>query len=70
MRSSIKPVIKLGVLRYSEYESERKDKVTALAHARWVLRGCPEGSPEIDWYSAELAVDQEFLDQLELGMPV
>ena len=70
LRSSSKPVTKLGVMHYSEYERERRDKITALAHARWLMRGCPEGSPEIDWYSAELAVDQEFLNQLELGTPV
>jgi hypothetical protein len=35
----------------------------------WLMRGCPEGSPDVDWLRAESAVDQEFLSQIELGMP-
>jgi len=27
--------------------------VANLAYQRWVKRGCPEGSPEEDWYEAE-----------------
>ena len=28
------------------------EEIAALAHARWQARGCPEGSPEEDWYQA------------------
>ena len=28
------------------------DDIAALAHALWLARGCPEGSPEQDWYQA------------------
>lgn len=29
------------------------DEVAALARKLWEARGCPEGSPEQDWYEAE-----------------
>jgi hypothetical protein len=28
-------------------------QVAALAYAHWEARGCPDGSPEEDWYCAE-----------------
>ena len=28
-------------------------EVANLAYQRWVKRGCPEGSPQEDWYEAE-----------------
>ena len=28
------------------------DEIAALAHKLWQARGCPEGSPEEDWYHA------------------
>jgi hypothetical protein len=29
------------------------DQIEALAYALWQERGCPEGSPEVDWFMAE-----------------
>jgi hypothetical protein len=28
-------------------------QIAALAHALWIERGCPEGTPEEDWFQAE-----------------
>lgn len=28
------------------------DQIAELAHQLWVARGCPEGSPEVDWFQA------------------
>jgi hypothetical protein len=28
------------------------EDIAALAHALWQARGCPEGSPEEDWFQA------------------
>ena len=28
-------------------------EIAALAHQLWQARGCPVGSPEIDWFEAE-----------------
>jgi DUF2934 family protein len=28
------------------------DEIAALAHALWQARGCPEGSPQVDWIRA------------------
>lgn len=32
------------------------DQVSNLAYLFWQSRGCPEGSPEVDWFRAEQAV--------------
>jgi hypothetical protein len=29
------------------------EEIAALAHALWEERGCPEGSPDEDWFRAE-----------------
>jgi hypothetical protein len=28
------------------------DQIAARAHELWLARGCPEGSPEVDWFRA------------------
>lgn len=33
------------------------EEIAALAHSYWLERGCPEGSPEIDWFRAEEEVN-------------
>jgi len=30
-----------------------REQVASLAYALWEQRGCPEGSPEEDWFRAE-----------------
>jgi hypothetical protein len=39
--------------------NERVGVVAELAYRLWEERGCPEGSPEEDWYKAELIIDHE-----------
>jgi len=36
-------------------ETARPDsrEIATLAHELWIARGCPEGSPETDWFQAE-----------------
>ena len=29
-------------------------EISKLAYSLWCQRGCPEGSPEVDWFAAEL----------------
>jgi hypothetical protein len=29
------------------------EQVARLAYALWQERGCPEGTPEVDWFQAE-----------------
>jgi Protein of unknown function (DUF2934) len=29
------------------------DQIASLAYTLWEQRGCPEGSPEVDWLQAE-----------------
>lgn len=57
------------VIRFDDYVEVHREYVASLAHRLWVSRGCPQGSPEVDWFAAELKVDQELLDGLELGLP-
>jgi len=57
-----------GSMRYSAFVYEREEHISEIAHYRWLLRGCPEGSPEVDWFAAEQEFDQAFVRQLELGM--
>jgi hypothetical protein len=33
--------------------SEIEQEIAALAHKLWEDRGCPEGTPEEDWFRAE-----------------
>jgi hypothetical protein len=44
-----------GFAQQSEMESPEllHEQITALAYALWRERGCPEGSPEEDWFRAE-----------------
>ena len=37
---------------------DRARVVAELAYHFWEERGCPEGSPEEDWYKAELIIDR------------
>ena len=32
---------------------ENQKEIAALAHALWQARGCPDGSPEEDWFQAK-----------------
>ncbi len=34
-------------------------QIAALAYALWQQRGCPEGSPEVDWFGAEAQLKTE-----------
>jgi len=56
-------------LPYKDFERFRDERIADLAHIYWLLRGCPEGSPEVDWLKAELDIDREILGQMDLGLP-
>jgi len=47
-----------GSMRYSAFVYEREEHISEIAHCRWLLRGCPEGSPEVDWFAVEQEFDQ------------
>jgi hypothetical protein len=38
---------------------ERVVVIAQLAYRLWQERGCPEGSPDCDWYNAELLIERE-----------
>jgi len=48
-------------LERSEGDTNRSltDQIAALAHALWHKRGCPEGSPEDDWFRAEQEIGEQ-----------
>ena len=50
------------------YGESRHEPVQKLAYQHWEKRGCPLGSPEIDWFAAEKAVPEYLLaSEIELG---
>lgn len=34
-------------------EPGNQGEISALAYELWIQRGCPLGSPEVDWFRAE-----------------
>lgn len=36
-----------------------RDRVAMLAYQLWEQRGCPHGSPEIDWFEAEQLIAEQ-----------
>jgi hypothetical protein len=38
---------------------DRVRAIVELAYYLWRERGCPDGSPEEDWYKAELIIDRD-----------
>jgi hypothetical protein len=44
-----------GETTQSEIQSQHQD-IANLAYALWQRRGCGDGSPEQDWFEAELKV--------------
>ena len=37
-------------------EPNLTDQITQLAYQLWQARGCPDGSPDQDWFEAERTV--------------
>ena len=35
----------------------RQEEIAALAYSFWQARGCPEGTPDEDWFNAEKALN-------------
>lgn len=33
--------------------ADQQEEIARIAHSYWEARGCPEGSPEEDWFRAE-----------------
>ena len=60
---------RVSARQFSIYLLENQESVTLLAHYYWILRGCPEGSPEVDWFLAEQTIDREAVAHLDLGLP-
>jgi hypothetical protein len=39
-------------------ETSTQEDIAHLAYALWQQRGCPEGSPEFDWFEAERTLSE------------
>ena len=65
----MQPAVRCHSSSFLEYLRIREKSIAAQAELYWLMRGCPEGSPEVDWFRAEAEVDQEFLSQIEIGVP-
>ena len=63
-------------------EPQNREQIAALAHALWQARGCPDGTPDEDWFRAEReingskrmdeerSIDTETADSSVLRFPV
>ena len=40
------------------------EKIEQLAYSYWVERGCPEGSPDEDWFRAEATLREQARETL------
>jgi hypothetical protein len=69
LRSPMNWVNQWHLLPFSEFLKRREKAIAAQAERYWVLRGRPEGSPEVDWFKAETEIDQQFLGAIDLGLP-
>jgi Protein of unknown function (DUF2934) len=38
-------------------ELQNRAQIAALAHALWQTRGCPDGTPDEDWFRAEREIN-------------
>jgi hypothetical protein len=45
-----------AVTEISSQGPDNQDQIAALAHSLWQARGCPNGSPEEDWFQAKQAL--------------
>jgi hypothetical protein len=45
------------------------DDIALLAHSLWVARGCPEGSPEVDWFEAVKELRKRAMAHEEIEHP-
>lgn len=45
------------------------EEVRFLAYSYWKARGCPEGSPEADWFRAEQDLRTKAAEQAATGLP-
>ena len=53
----------------SDYLRIREELIAAQAEWYWLMRGCRAGSLEEYWQKAESETDEEFLSQIDLGIP-
>jgi hypothetical protein len=42
--------------------ASKRNKITLLAYTYWLQRGCPDGSPDEDWFRAEREIDLGLLN--------
>jgi hypothetical protein len=43
-----------NTLSHTHSELPTREQIAILAYHFWHERGCPDGSPEVDWFRAEL----------------
>jgi len=48
-----RPESALAAAQNVNVEVDNQADISALAYELWIERGCPIGSPEVDWFRAE-----------------
>ena len=62
-RKSTKPILVTDHSPDSPETNHSTTDVALLAYELWKQRGCPEGSPEEDWYEAERKIQSQIESQ-------
>ena len=55
-KQATKPALAAEVQTNSIEAIPAHEQIAALAHSLWQARGCPEGTPDEDWFNAERAL--------------
>jgi hypothetical protein len=55
-------------MQYLALMQKRDEQIAAIAHFRWLMRGCSVGSRNVDWFGANRSSTRQFLSQLDLGI--
>ena len=56
-KQATKPALAAEVKTNSIEVIPAYEEIAPLAHSLWQARGCPEGTPEEDWFNAERALN-------------
>ncbi len=51
--------VQRGTKTQFEPQVQQQQNIANLAYALWQLRGCPQGSAELDWIEAEVKLQEE-----------
>ena len=57
-----RPKTRISVSPAENFGENAQDSVAERAYFHWLNRGCPEGSPHLDWFRAEMELQSRQAD--------